>query len=338
MLNKIKEIKNQNYNDILHDIISDIKTAKVNVVRTVNKNLILLYWSIGKRIVEEQIVQNYGKSIVEKLSKDLRMEFPDAKGFSAQNLWYMRQFYLKYSKNTILQQLVGELPWGHNLVILNKIKDLKETEFYLKKAVQFGWSRAVLVHHIESDLYERQGKSITNFKKTLPDINSDLVQQTFKDPYIFDFLNIQEEKKEKNLEDKLVKNITKFLLELGTGFSFIGRQYHIAVSKKDFYIDLLFYNIELHCYVVIELKSCEFEPEFAGQLNFYVTAVDRQLKKQGDNPTIGLLLCRSKDNIIVEYSLSDIHKPIGVSEYKLKKIMPTKKQLENIINDKNKNF
>lgn len=327
----MKKIKKQNYNDFLHNIIADIKTAKVNIVRTVNKNLILLYWNIGKRIAEEQIIQNYGKSVVEKLSKDLRFEFPNAKGFSPRNLWNMKMFYETYRTKQILQQLVAELPWGHNLVILNKIKDIKETEFYLKKAIQFGWSRAVLVHHIESDLYERQGKSITNFKKVLPDTNSDLVQQTFKDPYIFDFLNIQEEKKEKNLEDRLVKNITKLLLELGTGFSFIGRQYHIAVSNKDFYIDLLFYNIELHCYVVVELKACEFEPEFAGQLNFYVTAVDRQLRKQGDNPTIGLLLCRSKDNVIVEYSLSDIHKPIGVSEYKLKKIMPTKKQLENII-------
>ena len=170
----------------------------------------------------------------------------------------------------------------------------------------------------------------------MPDINSDLAQQTFKDPYIFDFLNIQEEKREKNLEDQLVKNITKFLLELGTGFSFIGRQYHIAVSTEDFYIDLLFYNIELHCYVVIELKTTKFEPGFAGQLNFYVTAVDRQLRKKGDNPTIGLLLCKSKDNLIVEYSLSDIHKPIGISEYKLKKVMPTKKQLESIVNSEDK--
>ena len=327
-----KNITNNNYDNILKNIITDIKTAKVQTVKTVNKNLIILYWNIGKRIADEQIIQNYGKSVVEKLSKDLRQEFPNAKGFSVQNLWYMRQFYLKYSKNQNLQQLVGELPCGHNIIILNKIKDMKEIEFYIKKAIQFGWSRAVLEHQIESGLYERQGKTITNFKKVLPDIASDLAQQTFKDPYIFDFLNIQEEKKEKNLEEQLVKNITKFLLELGTGFSFIGRQYHITVSTEDFYIDLLFYNIELHCYVVIELKTTKFEPSFVGQLNFYVTAVDRQLKKKGDNSTIGLLLCKSKDNVVVEYSLSDIHKPIGISEYKLKKIMPTKKQLENIVN------
>jgi predicted nuclease of restriction endonuclease-like (RecB) superfamily len=327
-----KNLTNKNYDNVLKNIITDIKTAKFQTVRAVNKNLIILYWNIGKRIADEQIIQNYGKSVVEKLSKDLRQEFPNATGFSARNLWDMKRFYDFYNGNSILRQLVAELPWGHNLVILNKIKDVKETEFYLKKAIQFGWSRVVLVHQIENQLYERQGKSITNFKKALPDINSDLAQQTFKDPYIFDFLNIQEEKREKNLEDQLVKNITKFLLELGTGFSFIGRQYHIAVSTEDFYIDLLFYNIELHCYVVIELKTTKFEPGFAGQLNFYVTAVDRQLRKKGDNPTIGLLLCKSKDNLIVEYSLSDIHKPIGVSEYKFKKIMPTKKQLENIVN------
>ena len=324
-------IVTKNYDNILKNIITDIKTAKVQTVKSVNKNLIMLYWNIGKRIADEQIIQNYGKSVVEKLSKDLKQEFPNAKGFSVKNLWYMRKFYLKYSQNKILQQLVGELPWGHNLVILNKIKDFNEIEFYLKKSIQFGWSRAVLEHQIENQLYERQGKSITNFKKTLPDTNSDLIQQTFKDPYIFDFLNIQEDKKEKNLEDQLVKNITKFLLELGTGFCFVGRQYHITVSTEDFYIDLLFYNIELHCYVVIELKTTKFEPEFAGKLNFYVTAVDRQLKKEGDNPTIGLLLCKNKDNVVVEYSLSDIHKPIGVSEYKFKKIMPTKKQLESIV-------
>lgn len=327
-----KNLTNKNYDNVLKNIITDIKTAKFQTVRAVNKNLIILYWNIGKRIADDQIIQNYGKSVVEKLSKDLRQEFPNATGFSARNLWDMKRFYDFYNGNSILRQLVAELPWGHNLVILNKIKDVKETEFYLKKAIQFGWSRVVLVHQIENQLYERQGKSITNFKKALPDINSDLAQQTFKDPYIFDFLNIQEEKKEKNLEDQLVKNITKFLLELGTGFSFIGRQYHIAVSTEDFYIDLLFYNIELHCYVVIELKTTKFEPGFAGQLNFYVMAVDRQLRKKGDNPTIGLLLCKSKDNLIVEYSLSDIHKPIGVSEYKFKKIMPTKKQLENIVN------
>lgn len=326
-----KNIINKNYDDILKNIITDIKFAKVQTVKAVNKNLILLYWNIGKRISDEQIIQNYGKSVVEKLSKDLRQEFPNAKGFSSRNLWDMKRFYEFYNGNIILRQLVAELPWGHNLVILNKIKDIKETEFYLKKSIQFGWSRSVLVHQIENKLYERQGKSVTNFKKALPSINSELAQQTFKDPYIFDFLNIQEEQKEKNLEDQLVKNITKFLLELGTGFSFIGRQYHISVSKEDFYIDLLFYNIELHCYVVIELKTTKFEPEFAGKLNFYVTAVDRQLRKEGDNPTIGLLLCKSKNNIVVEYSLSDINKPIGISEYKFKKIMPTKKQLEKII-------
>lgn len=225
-----KNIINKNYDDILKNIITDIKFAKVQTVKAVNKNLILLYWNIGKRISDEQIIQNYGKSVVEKLSKDLRQEFPNAKGFSSRNLWDMKRFYEFYNGNIILRQLVAELPWGHNLVILNKIKDIKETEFYLKKSIQFGWSRSVLVHQIENKLYERQGKSVTNFKKALPSINSELAQQTFKDPYIFDFLNIQEEQKEKNLEDQLVKNITKFLLELGTSFSFIGRQYHIAVS------------------------------------------------------------------------------------------------------------
>ena len=337
-----KNLKKENiseYNYWLEQIKKQIYSMQIKSMTFVNSELLTLYWNIGKEIIEKQKEYNWGEKFLLNFSKDLLKEFPNMKGFSVRNLKYIRQWYKFYSNNQIGQQAVAQLksiPWGHNLVIITKCKKITEAIFYINKTIEYNWSRVVLVHQIENQLYERQGKSITNFKKTLPKPHSELAQQTLKDPYIFDFLNIRKEVEEKELENKLVKNITKFLLELGTGFSFIGRQYHIAVSTEDFYIDLLFYNIELHCYVVIELKTTKFEPGFAGQLNFYVTAVDRQLRKKGDNPTIGLLLCKSKDNLIVEYSLSDIHKPIGVSEYKFKKIMPTKKQLENIVNLENK--
>ena len=334
-MNNLKTKLNKEYYSWLEQIKKQIYYMQIKTITFVNSELLTLYWNIGKEIVEKQKEYNWGEKFLFNFSKDLLKEFPNMKGFSVRNLKYIRQWYKFYNDNQIGQQAVAQLksiPWGHNLVIVTKCKKIEEALFYISKTIEYSWSRVILVHQIETGLYKRQGKSITNFKKVLPKPHSKLAQQTFKDPYIFDFLNIRKEVEEKNLENQLIKNITKFLLELGTGFSFIGRQYHITVSTEDFYIDLLFYNIELHCYVVIELKTTKFEPSFVGQLNFYVTAVDRQLKKKGDNSTIGLLLCKSKDNVVVEYSLSDIHKPIGISEYKLKKIMPTKKQLENIVN------
>ncbi len=333
-MNNLKTKLNKEYYSWLEQIKKQIYYMQIKTITFVNSELLTLYWNIGKEIVEKQKEYNWGEKFLFNFSKDLLKEFPNMKGFSVRNLKYIRQWYKFYNDNQIGQQAVAQLksiPWGHNLVIVTKCKKIEEALFYISKTIEYSWSRVILVHQIETGLYKRQGKSITNFKKVLPKPHSKLAQQTFKDPYIFDFLNIRKEVEEKNLENQLIKNITKFLLELGTGFSFIGRQYHITVSTEDFYIDLLFYNIELHCYVVIELKTTKFEPEFAGKLNFYVTAIDHQLRKKGDNPTIGLLLCKSKDNVVVEYSLSDVHKPIGVSEYKFKKIMPTKKQLESII-------
>jgi len=265
------------------------------------------------------------------------------KGFSLSNLKYIKQWYVFYSQEinksqptvdqnvpqelSIGQQLVGQLtqvPWGHNIVIISKCKNPNEALFYIQKTIQNNWSRAVLTHHIESDLFYREGKAITNFELTLPAPQSDLAKETLKDPYNFDFLSLTEKHDEKELENALVNHVTKFLLELGAGFSYLGQQYKLEISGDEFFIDLLFYHVKLHCYVVVELKAVKFKPEFAGKLNFYVSAVDGMLKSELDNPTIGMLICKSKNDMVVEYSLKDVHKPIGVSEYIITKNLPKK--------------
>jgi len=257
---------------------------------------------------------------------DLSSEFPDMKGFSLTNLKYVRQWYLFYSqKIEKSQQAVDQLtqiPWGHNIAIVSKCKNLDEALFYVQKTIQNSWARSVLIHQIESDLFRRAGQAITNFKATLPSPQSDLARETLKDPYNFDFLTLTEKHDEKELENALVKHVTKFLLELGAGFSYIGQQYRLEVGGDEFFIDLLFYHIKLHCYVVIELKSVKFRPEFAGKLNFYVSAVDGILKSEQDNATLGILICKSKNDTVVEYALRDIRKPIGVSEYIITKNLP----------------
>jgi len=258
------------------------------------------------------------------------------KGFSLRNLHYMRQWYQFWSgTNSIVQQaaaqldnalyvqqLVSQIPWWHNVIIISKIKDQGEALFYVQQTIQNNWSRAVLTHHIESRLFQRNGKAVTNFKATLPAPQSDLAQQILKDPYNFDFLLLRKKHDEKELEDALIEHVTRFLLELGAGFSYIGRQYKLEVGGDEYYIDLLFYHTRLHCFVVIELKAVKFKPEFAGKLNFYVSAVDGILKTEQDNPTIGLIICKSKNDVVVEYALKDIHKPIGVSEYLITKNLP----------------
>lgn len=257
------------------------------------------------------------------MSIDLHEEFPGMKGFSERNLKYIRQWYQFFRKSdSIGQQLVAQIPWGHNIAILSKCKNTVEAIFYIQKTIQNNWSRAVLIHHIESGLYSREGKAITNFQTTLPAPHSDLARQTMKDPYNFDFLTLREKHDEKELENALVKHVTKFLLELGAGFSFIGRQYRLEVAGDEYFVDLLFYHVKLHCYIVIELKAVKFKPEFAGKLNFYVSAVDGILKTKIDNPTIGIIICKSKNDTVVEYALKDIHKPIGVSEYIITKNLP----------------
>ena len=257
-------------------------------------------------------------------------EFPDMKGFSKRNLELIRQWYLFYSQ--IAKQAVSQLqlaqvtqiPWGHNIAIISKCKDIKEAIYYVQNTITHNWSRNVLVHQIESALYKREGKAITNFPLALPKPQSDLARQTLKDPYIFDFLSMSDDYNERDLEKGLTAHLTNFLLELGAGFSFIGRQVPVQVGTKEFFIDLLFYHTRLHCYIVVELKTGDFEPAYAGQLNFYIKAVDSQLRKDDDHPTIGLLLCKSREKLVAEYALSDIHKPIGVSEYKLTHSLPKK--------------
>lgn len=322
-------IKNAEYINFMKEIKVQIKNAQIKAATTVNKELLKLYWNLASNIIEKQKTTFWGEGVLSAIAKDLKKEFPDMKGFSERNLYYVTKWY-KYW-NEILPQVVAKLgenalfsvPWGHHREIITKIKNKDEAIFYIAKIIENNWSRNTMILEIESRLYFRQGGAITNFKEKLPTVYSDLANETLKDPYCFDFLTLTEAYNERELEDKLIENITKFLLELGQGFSYIGRQYQIKVSNKDFYIDLLFYHVKLHCYVVVELKAGEFKPEYIGKLNFYISVVDDILSdKKIDKPTIGLLICKSKDNMIVEYSLKNIEKPIGVSEFKLTENLP----------------
>lgn len=331
-------IKTDDYKQFIQEIKKTIQGAQIKASISVNRELLSLYWEIGKKIVNKQKETTWGDGLIKQLSIDLKEEFPGMKGFSISNLKYMRQWFLFYNTSGLIgqqavaqtdinksQQVVGQIfqiPWGNNLIIITKIKNVEEAIFYIQKTIQNNWSRSVLTHHIESGLFAREGKAITNFQTTLPAPQSDLAKETIKDPYNFDFLMIREKHDEKELEDALILHVTKFLLELGAGFSYIGRQYRIEVAGDEYFLDLLFYHVKLHCYVVIELKTNKFKPEFAGKLNFYVSAVDEILKTEKDNPTIGILICKSKNATVVEYSLRDIHKPIGVSEYTITKNLP----------------
>lgn len=322
----IKFIKSTDYKDWLATIKNKLRSAQIKAAVKVNVELLSFYWELGAEIVAKQAHSKWGEGFLAQLSKDLMSEFPDMKGFSLSNLKYIKQWYLFYSSDSsISQQVVGQItqiPWGHNIVVFSKCKNIKEALFYVQNTLEHNWSRNVLVHQIEGGLYIREGKSLTNFAKTLPKPQSDLAQQTLKNPYMFDFLAIRDDYNEREIETALISQVTKFLLELGAGFSFIGKQAPIRVGAKEYFIDLLFYHARLHCYVVVELKTGDFEPANAGQLNFYIKAVDNQLRKDGDNPTIGLLLCKSREKLVVEYALSDINKPIGVSEYKLTRKLP----------------
>ena len=311
------------YQSILIELKTKILTSQLKALRVVNKELVMLYWEIGNTILQNQSQKGWGAKIIDTLSKDLRESFPDMKGFSVRNLKYMRQFAYNYPNITIVQEVLAQLPWYHNITLIQKIKDENVRQWYIEKTIENGWSRTVLVHQIELDLYSRNNnKKITNFSKTLVSPQSELAIATLKDPYIFDFLTLSEKVKEKDIEEQLVKHITKFLLELGTGFAFVGNQYKLEVGNKEYYIDLLFYHLKLKCYFVIELKSVAFKPEFAGKLNFYLSAVDDLVKSHTDHPTIGLILCKTKDKVEAEYSLRDIHKPMGISEYQITKNIP----------------
>ena len=330
------------YGPLLADIKVRVRTAQVRAGLAANRVLLVLYWDIGRLIAQAQRTQGYGKQVVERLAFDIQREFPAMAGFSPLNVWRMRAFYVAHSgdgsnlsrtvtestASGILSQAVTEsgnregppqpffsLPWGHNLLLLHKLEGPAERSWYGAKAVEHGWSRNVLALQIEAGLHKRQGKAVTNFKTTLPPAQSDLAQGITKDPYLFDFLTLRDDANERSIEEGLVAHVEKFLLELGAGFALVGRQVHLEVGDQDFYLDLLFYHLKLRCFVVIDLKATDFTPEAAGKMNFYLSAVDDRFRQAGDQPSIGLILCRSKNRVIAEYALRDMTKPIGVSGY-----------------------
>jgi predicted nuclease of restriction endonuclease-like (RecB) superfamily len=340
------------YTTLLANLKARVHAAQLRAAVSVNRELILLYWDIGKIIVESQKTKGYGKQVVERLADDLQKEFPGMAGLSSLNLWRMRAFYSAYRNPVeILSQAVTEssrrklsqpvtesasappepmtsLPWGHNIVLLHKLESNAPRLWYAHKTIEHGWSRAVLTHHIETQLHKREGKAVTNFKRTLPPPQSDLAEQTLKDPYNFDFLTLHSDAHERDLEQGLLDHIQKFLLELGVGFAFVGRQFHMEISGQDYYLDLLFYHLRLRCYIVIDLKMKAFEPEFAGKMNFYLSAVDDQLRHADDKPSIGLLLCKERDHMTVEYALRDLKKPIGVAQWQTKLVESLPKNLK----------
>ncbi len=310
------------YAEWLNGLKRRIRQTQLRATLAVNRELVLLYWHLGREILDRQQHQGWGAKVVDQLAKDLRSDFPEMKGFSRANLMYMRSFAETWPDEAIVQQLVGQLPWGHNLALLTKLKMQEDRVWYAQRAIENGWSRNTLGMQMESRLLEREGNAVTNFEAQLPAPHSDLAQASLKDPYIFDFLGLGREANEREVERALVQHITRFLLELGAGFAYVGRQVHLEVGGDDFYIDLLFYHLKLRCYVVVEVKSGAFKPEYAGQLNFYLTAVDAQIKGEQDNPTIGLLLCKEQNRLVAEYALRDIGKPMGVAEYQLRKSIP----------------
>jgi predicted nuclease of restriction endonuclease-like (RecB) superfamily len=312
----------EDYKSFLNDLRERIGAAQVRAALAVNSELVLLYWGIGRAILERQRQHGWGAKVIDRLSADLRRAFPEMKGFSPRNLKYMRAFAEAYPDEQFVQQVVAQIPWGHNVRILDTVGEPAEREWYARQTIEHGWSRNVLVHQIEGGLYGRQGKAVTNFERTLPAPQSELARQLLKDPYAFDFLALGEDALERDLERGLLNHIRQFLLELGVGFAFVGSQYHLEVGGQDFYLDLLFYHLRLRCYVVIDLKVSEFQPEFAGKMNFYLSAVDEQLKHKDDQLSIGIILCKTKNKVIVEYSLRDTNKPMGVSTYQLTESLP----------------
>jgi predicted nuclease of restriction endonuclease-like (RecB) superfamily len=314
------------YTDWLADLKTRIHSAQQRATLAVNRELVLLYWQIGRDILTRQAEQGWGAKVIERLAEDLRAAFPEVKGFSRANLMYMRAFAEAWPDAEIVQQAVGQLPWGHNLVLLTRLKNAEQRLAYARSAIAHGWSRNVLNIHIETRLLERQGAALTNFELTLPKPQSDLARESLKDPYRLDFLGLGREAGEREIENALVKHITEFLLELGAGFAFVGRQVLLDVAGDEFFIDLLFYHLKLRCYVVIELKGGKFKPEHLGQLSFYLAAVDAQVKHPQDAPTIGLLLCKSKNKVVAEYALRNNTQPLGVAEYQLLDSLPAELQ------------
>lgn len=309
----------KDFKEIISNIKEEIINTQIKTMQEANSNLIRLYFKLGKIVSENKI---YGNNFTKQISTELKLTFPSMKGFLERNIRAMRLFYEEYSDDEKWQQLVAKLPWGHNLLLIEKIKDKDLRKIYAENAIKNGWSRSILSIQIESEFHKRIGNSNNNFNVLLPPKDSDLVNNTIKDPYIFDFITLHQDYKEKELEEALLNKIRDVLLELGKGFSFVGNQYKISTGETDYYIDLLFYHLELRCYIVVELKANKFKPEYTGQLGFYVTAVDETLKKNNDNPTIGLLLCKDKDRLSVDWALKSTNVPIGVSSFEVKNILP----------------
>ena len=306
----------------LADIKARVQSARSRAALAANAELVALYWQIGHDILQRQQTASWGDKVLQRLANDLRAAFPDMKGFSLANLKFMRAFAQAWPDAPIGQQAVSQLPWGHNVILLTKLKDPAQRLRYAELAIAGGWSRSTLEANLRDRLLERQGRAVTNFAQRLPSPHSELAHETLKDPYLFDFLGLGNTAQERAIESGLVQHITRFLLELGSGFAFLGRQVRLEVEGDEFFIDLLFYHTRLKCHVVVELKATAFKPEHAGQLNFYLTAVDRQIKAPDDRPTIGLLLCKTQKRTVVEYALSGIDKPMGVAEYQLVRDLP----------------
>ncbi len=310
----------------LAELKTRIHSAQQRATLAVNRELVLLYWQIGQDILQRQRREGWGAKVIERLAQDLRSAFPEMRGFSPRNLKYMRSFAEAWPEAEFVQGVLAQLPWYHQLALLDKLDTPDSRRWYAAKAVEHNWSRNVLVMQIETRLLERSGAAVTNFDLRLPKPHSDLARESLKDPYRFDFLGLTDEAQERDIEQALIRHVTEFLLELGAGFAFVGRQVLLDVGGDEFYLDLLFYHLKLRCYVVIELKTGAFKPEHLGQLGFYLTVVDRQIKHQDDNPTIGLLLCKSKNKIVAEYALSDKTQPMGIAEYKLLESLPAELQ------------
>jgi predicted nuclease of restriction endonuclease-like (RecB) superfamily len=318
----------ESYVALVAELKQRIADARLRAALSVNRELVLLYWGIGRDILSRQESEGWGAKVIDRLATDLGRAFPEMTGLSARNLKYMRAFAEAWPDPEFVQQVVALLPWGHNVRLLDAVKTASERAWYARQTIENGWSRNVLVHQIESGLFARQGGALTNFSRTLPAEQSELAQQILKDPYSFDFMSLGPEMRERDLERGLIENLRALILELGKGFAFVGSQYHLEVAGQDYYLDLLFYHLRLRCFVVIELKIEDFKPEFAGKMNFYLSAVDDQLRHKDDQPTIGIILCKGRNEVVVEYSLRDTTKPMGVAQYKVSPLLPPRLQEE----------
>lgn len=322
MSSQLPLIPSEAYNAFLSDIKDRIRSAQIKAALAVNHELIVLYWQMGQEILRREKTEGWGSKVINRLSKDLKREFPDTKGFSPRNLRYMRALADAYSDEAIVLRVIAQIPWGHNQSLINKLSDQEKRLWYAQKTMEYGWSRSILEMQIETNLLGRQGEAATNFDRTLPPQDSDLSNHLLKDPYNFGFLKLEKASQERDLERALVSHIREFLLELGVGFAFVGSQYRLEVDGNEFFIDLLFYHLKLRRYVVIDLKTTDFKPEFAGKMNFYVNAVNDMLCEEWDKPTIGIVLCKSKNKTIAEFALNSISSPIGISTYKLREELP----------------